>query len=658
MNRTTLVAVAVVAWIAGFGVARAETGMGLMVDSKAGDLRRVDLKDGKVVATSAGIGSNIVMGRFSPDGSKMVTIDKSKNVAIRDLDGNVIRSFTASEATTTDWGNAVSWTNSGIWVGGTGDAARYDATTGAHQETVTLKAGGSGATATTAAEAAQTRVRTVSHNDRTAGGRPEWAAAVLLAERDNDNRAPVVKLGSGCSVSPSPDGSKLTRNLWETGLEHQTMTIHDRAGAELHKFYLYDKIPWPRKNDPNDPNRVTEQHATLGFTWNSQSWSSNSSDIILIPSGRCFKQMYEDNPECSTMPWIYNLSSQEAFCLYDANNDGTADCMTKGVWWYIKDFFQGKISTDFECGGPQDCHGGTVCTDKVCSGGKCSYPAKPHCCLGPQDCDAGGACTNVECVDNACQYPAIPGCCKADGDCEDGNVCTTNSCNKDTGDCSEQTDPLCCQDDGACEDGNPCTTNTCNRDTGECSEQTDPLCCLSPAECNDEDECTEDLCNASNQCEHPAIDGCVVLPSVDLESPQGGEIWASGSTANIKWSAKVIKEVVLYLSKDAGETWDPIGKVHQSDDNWGDYQYAVPTDVESDACMVMVEDYFQQGSVKSEVFSISVDSSSKKGLPDAGVLLGSCDIGPDDHRGSPFPWLLGLVLAALVWAGRRRWAKG
>ena len=71
MSRTALVGAVVVAWIAGFGVVRAETGMGLMVDSKVDKVRRVDLKDGNVVATSAAIGSNIVMGRFSPDGSKM-----------------------------------------------------------------------------------------------------------------------------------------------------------------------------------------------------------------------------------------------------------------------------------------------------------------------------------------------------------------------------------------------------------------------------------------------------------------------------------------------------------------------------------------------------------------------------------------------------------
>ena len=120
--------------------AAAETGMALVIDAKTNKARRIDLKDGKVTYTSPAFGTNVANGRFSVDGTRIVTISSSTGeVAIRDLDGKVLETF--GTFLDTDESRVVSWANSGIWVGGVGRLALYDPATGDQKQLLTLKAG-------------------------------------------------------------------------------------------------------------------------------------------------------------------------------------------------------------------------------------------------------------------------------------------------------------------------------------------------------------------------------------------------------------------------------------------------------------------------------------------------------------------------------------
>jgi hypothetical protein len=98
------------------------------------------------------------------------------------------------------------------------------------------------------------------------------------------------------------------------------MKIHDRAAKTVYYFYLFDIIPYPRSE-------------TQGWTWNTQSWSCNSNDIILIPAGRGYPQMTG-----STVPWIYNLTTKKSYCLHK-------NPKVTGEFWYIQDFYEGKIAS-------------------------------------------------------------------------------------------------------------------------------------------------------------------------------------------------------------------------------------------------------------------------------------------------------------------------
>ena len=404
----------------------------------------------------------------------------------------------------------------------------------------------------TAAEAAATRVKTVSHNETVAGGRPKFAAAVLLDQKDDQNRVPVIKLGSGCSVGPSPDGSRLTRNLWETDKEHQTMKIHARNGDELQYLYIYDVLPAYAPTYADNP--VKDVH---GYTFNSQLWSSNSADIILVPAGRCFPQMYEDQPECSTMPWIYNLNTDQAFCLYDKDHDGEADIYTPGVWWYIRDFYLGKT-------GPVE---------------QCNETAQ---------CDDINDCTTEQCINNICVREAVANCC-----------------------------------------------NT-------------------PEDCDDDDECTTETCEAK-QCRKVTIAGCESGPTISIESPEAGAIVQAGGTVPIRWTTRKVGEVVLYLTLDDGENWDPIHQLDDRASDWLNYSWEIPADLASETCAIMVEDYSLQARAESGLFTIrdprDPDPTSHSHLlSEPGTLVGSCNT-TGIHSVPPAGWF--LLLAWLGWRRRK-----
>jgi len=413
--RATTLAIPVLCMLVGvFGIsgAQAETGMGLVIDRATLKARRIDLDNGEVVYTSPPFGSRLLNGRFSPDGTRIVTINEGKKVQIWNLQGNVMKSFDAFIGEE----GSVSWTEidgeDRIWVGGIGKLVRYD-TEGSALETVTLKGGGSGSTTMSDAEAQETRAKAVSHNEKTAGGRPKFAAAILLDQRDSTNRAPVIKLGGGCSVVPSPDGSRLTRNLWEDedDNEHQTMRIHGRDGKSLEYFYIYDILKAYAPDNPDNPLHGDEN----GYTWNTQSWSSNSNDIILIPAGRCYPQMFTDKGEsrkCSTMPWIYNLRTKKAFCLYYDADAKKVNPYKDNVWWYIYDFYAGTIAARpaKSCDDPGDCDDDNVCTTDSCDDDLCRNEAIAGCCVGAEECEDGDECTADSCDSHECNHAPIEGC--------------------------------------------------------------------------------------------------------------------------------------------------------------------------------------------------------------------------------------------------------
>src|SRR5512136_328172 len=74
-------------------------------DYTEGDIRRIDLQNGVVINTTAPLGYGC-WPRFSPDGEKFAYMD-ANTVKICNINGGLIRSFTAS-----DHGN-ISWTNFG-----------------------------------------------------------------------------------------------------------------------------------------------------------------------------------------------------------------------------------------------------------------------------------------------------------------------------------------------------------------------------------------------------------------------------------------------------------------------------------------------------------------------------------------------------------------
>jgi hypothetical protein len=123
---------------------------------------------------------------------------------------------------------------------------------------------------------------------------------------------------------------------------------------------------------------------------------------------------------------------------------------------------------------PLQCDDGNSCTSDFCNIdlGRCmSVP------ITGGTCDDGNACTHGD----FCDTPpggGTPICHGVDA-CDDGNPCTADTCDPQTGACSNQ--PI------QCDDGNPCTSDTCAAATGACVFTPTPN-----APCDDADLCTQD----------------------------------------------------------------------------------------------------------------------------------------------------------------------
>jgi len=67
--------------------------------------------------------------------------------------------------------------------------------------------------------------------------------------------------------------------------------------------------------------------------------------------------------------------------------------------------------------------------------------------------------------------------------------------------------------------------------------------------------------------------------------PVDGEVWATGSTREIKWSQYGVDSVDILLSEDAGESWDAIAAAITGTDS---YSWEVPTGLDSNQCVISV----------------------------------------------------------------------
>jgi len=310
----------------------AEDGMALLAcettgygDWPCGQIRRIDVKGSVVINTTAALNGGTIGHhmRFNPRGDQFAflvgdpTPENSPvldTVRICNLDGAEIRHFAAPN---TGGAGYISWTNSGIWVSGQtptspGTLTLYD--------TLGVKirdyAGGGLAGYRTY----------VSQNDQRGACVDEvsWRPWVFSMVRGTAFQLsiPAGATEGGCSVCPSPNGLMITNNLVANSAGgvavdyHVTMRIVDSLGKQLYYLRLQDITRFP----------------VNGYRWNTQAWSSNSNDWILIPVGQDGGTWV---PTDNLSACIYNINSKEKICIVD--NSG------KSQWWMIYDYYSGKV---------------------------------------------------------------------------------------------------------------------------------------------------------------------------------------------------------------------------------------------------------------------------------------------------------------------------
>jgi parallel beta-helix repeat protein len=120
------------------------------------------------------------------------------------------------------------------------------------------------------------------------------------------------------------------------------------------------------------------------------------------------------------------------------------------------------------------------CDNNLASAG--SQSAAITLCPG---CDDGDGCTTDTCNQQSGE------CTNTPRDCDDGNACTTDRCDSSTGECvNDDTVSPTCSDD-------VCAPERCNTTTGRCEAQNAPL--STPCEADD-DPCTVDHCDGNGNC--------------------------------------------------------------------------------------------------------------------------------------------------------------
>lgn len=151
------------------------------------------------------------------------------------------------------------------------------------------------------------------------------------------------------------------------------------------------------------------------------------------------------------------------------------------------------------CTGSGSCSDGDACTSgDTCTGGVClgsavtcfddSNPCTTAVCVpatgcgqvnNTATCDDANACTSADhCAGGVCAGTAKS--------CDDSNVCTTDSCNPQTGACSNAPNTAACSDGDACTTGDVCQAGACKPGA--------------PVTCNDSNSCTDDSCDKVKGC--------------------------------------------------------------------------------------------------------------------------------------------------------------
>lgn len=562
------------------GSAYAETGMGLMVDRTAKQAIRADLQDGAIAYTTPPFGSGVTHARFAPDGGRLVYLTENSQVFVCELDGSVVRSFPVWAA------GSVSWTPSGIWVGGDTRAVRYDPGTGAEL---------SSWTPVWSDPDRVLKIGTISHSEDTAAGvqiPQPWAYAVHM-----ENGYALSELGTGCSVGPSPDGTLLTHNLWESGVEHQTMKVHDRDGTVLYYLLLFETIPYPASE-------------TAGWSWNSQSYSSNSNDIILIPTGRGFPQMTD-----SRMPWIYNLITEEAFCLH-------TDPYAWDVFWHISDYHTGRV-------GPRpgqveiELFSATPSTIEEGESSTLSWRVAhaDQVTLDGEVVAAEGTRAVTPDVDTSYQLQA-----QGDGGPVSQQVSVTvverpipnAGPSVDVGaDVSATIGTPYRLDATATDDGRPDGTLTLLW-----SQQAGPGSAAFDNTASEDVYVTFDTVGeytlrlAADDGELSAHDELIVtvveleVPIINILAPSAGDVLQAGVEYAIEWETLNLTDIVINFSADDRATWTPLSStVDQSKPEWGHFPWTVPEAATSTAWL-WLEGYFGDAPTYVGPFEVAVEAAT------------------------------------------------
>ncbi len=95
------------------------------------------------------------------------------------------------------------------------------------------------------------------------------------------------------------------------------------------------------------------------------------------------------------------------------------------------------------------------------------------------------------------------------------------------------------------------------------------------------------------------VDNSVVAPLITLISPNGGEVWQSGSEQMIRWTTEGLSDVSLSYSVDGGSNWQNIANSVDVDSiHWENYQWTVP-DQSSTQCLIMIKGYFGEAPTQS-----------------------------------------------------------
>ncbi|HUU02760.1 MAG TPA: Ig-like domain-containing protein [Myxococcota bacterium] len=155
------------------------------------------------------------------------------------------------------------------------------------------------------------------------------------------------------------------------------------------------------------------------------------------------------------------------------------------------------------------------------------------------------------------------------------------------------------------------------------------------------------------------VDNQAGQPSIEIISPNGGEVWETGSTQHIRWSCVALDDVTLRYSTDNGASFKTIEvTLDKSKPGWLDYPWLVP-DEPSQECLVFISGYFDEAPTQSAApFEIksATDAGSDGGTNDLIISGGcACDQTPGAAGGLPlFFFLLLLVSRRHIAYSRKR----